>query len=153
MDQRTIDLRWLRLAREKSTWSKDPSTKVGAYIVRPDNTEVSSGYNGFPRKLEDRAEDLNDRDVKYRKTIHGEMNAMHFARESIEGCTLYTYPFQSCHNCTPHVIQRGITRVVAPRMSEDIASRWSDSVRWSMEMFEEAGVEVVLYDIEELDEL
>jgi deoxycytidylate deaminase len=34
-------------------WSKDPSTKVGAVIVRPDLTVASIGYNGFPRGMSD----------------------------------------------------------------------------------------------------
>ena len=46
------DRRFLRLAREVASWSKDPSTKVGAVLVDPlDNTIVSLGYNGFPRRV------------------------------------------------------------------------------------------------------
>lgn len=36
------DQRFLELAKVVSTWSKDPSTKTGAVIVRPDKTEAVS---------------------------------------------------------------------------------------------------------------
>lgn len=86
------DLRFLRLSQCISTFSKDPSTKVGAVIVRPDKTIASMGFNGFPKKLKDDAR-YNDREVKYSLIVHGEINAILFAKESLTGYTLYTYPF------------------------------------------------------------
>ena len=41
------ETRFLEMARLVSGWSKDPSTKVGAVIVRPDKTIASVGYNGI----------------------------------------------------------------------------------------------------------
>jgi deoxycytidylate deaminase len=38
--------------------SKDPSTKVGCVIVNDDNVILSTGFNGFPRGIE---EDWKDR--------------------------------------------------------------------------------------------
>lgn len=84
---------YLRGAEWISSASKDPSTKVGAVIVRPDRTVASVGYNGFPRKIADTPERLNDRDTKYELIVHGEMNAMAWAREPVDGYTLYTWPF------------------------------------------------------------
>lgn len=43
------DERFIELARLVATWSKDPSTKVGAVIVRPYRTVASVGFNGFAR--------------------------------------------------------------------------------------------------------
>jgi deoxycytidylate deaminase len=37
------DQRFMDLAAHVSTWSKDPSTKVGSVIVRLDRTVVSRG--------------------------------------------------------------------------------------------------------------
>jgi len=46
--------RWfLDMAEFVSGKSKDPSTKCGAVITRPDHTVVSMGYNGFPRGVEE----------------------------------------------------------------------------------------------------
>ena len=44
-----------------STWSKDPSTQIGAIAVK-DKRLVSTGYNGFPRNIEDLDERWNNRE-------------------------------------------------------------------------------------------
>jgi dCMP deaminase len=48
------DIRFIELAKHVSTWSKDPSTKVGAIIATEDRRVLSMGYNGFPRGCPDR---------------------------------------------------------------------------------------------------
>ena len=48
-DRDKWDRRFLKIAREGATWSKDPSTQVGAVIVDQDQRVVSLGYNGPPR--------------------------------------------------------------------------------------------------------
>lgn len=118
---------FLRIADVAASKSKDPSTKVGAVIVRPDRTIVSVGYNGFPRGVADTPERLNDRPTKYSLIVHGEMNAILSARESLEGCTLYTVPFMPCDRCFVHVIQTGIKRVVFPSPTADQLSRWKEA--------------------------
>lgn len=115
---------YIDLAKTISTRSKDPSTKTGAVIVRPDNSVCSVGYNGFPRGMKDDPADYNDREVKYSKIIHCEMNALLYARETVKGYTLYTYPFLSCDRCFAHMVQAGITRFVAPKPTEDALTRW-----------------------------
>ncbi len=107
------DIRFLRLAREVSTWSKDPSTKVGAIIIDRKKRIVSVGYNGFPRTVKDDKELYNDRAQKYRRVVHAEQNAILFAGKSdFSYHTLYTYPIPPCPNCTPLIIQTGIEKVV-----------------------------------------
>ena len=39
------NVRFLDLARFIAAWSKDPSTKVGAVLVRPDRTIAAVGFN------------------------------------------------------------------------------------------------------------
>ena len=53
--------RYLALAHHIAAWSRDPSTKVGAVLVRPDHTIASIGYNGFPRGVNDDPARLADR--------------------------------------------------------------------------------------------
>ena len=139
------DRRFLELAKHISTWSKDPSTKCGAVIVRPNKTIASVGYNGFPRGIDDDDERLNDREEKLNLTIHAEMNAILSAEEPIHRYTLYTYPFLPCDRCAVHVIQAGILTVVAPHLPKDLKERWMNSVDKSREYFNEAWVSVVLY--------
>ena len=72
------DLRFLKLAEHISNWSKDPSTKVGCIIVGEDREIRSTGFNGFPRGIEDSEERLNDRTQKYPLICHAEENAIMF---------------------------------------------------------------------------
>ena len=138
------DARFLELADLVASWSKDPSTKTGAVIVRPDRTIASIGYNGFPRGLSDDVTYLRDRETKYSRTVHCEMNAILSAREPLHGYTLYTVPFLSCDRCFVHVVQSGIKVVVAPRCTDpDKLSRWGAAFRTVRSMAKEAGVEVV----------
>lgn len=119
------DLIFLEETMRLSFRSKDPSTKVGALIVSPDRRKKFSGYNGFPSKMEDQPEWYEDRNEKYERIIHGEMNALILAGADVQGYTLYTWPFMSCHRCFVHMAQAGITRFVSPVATGDAAKRWA----------------------------
>ena len=125
----TWDVRFMRLAREVSSWSKDPSTKVGAILVR-DRRIVATGYNGFPRGMLDDFR-LEVRDLKYKRVIHAEMNALLFAGpDGARGATVYIYGMRGpCNNCTKHMIQAGIRKVVCcgPEPRADWACELDDS--------------------------
>lgn len=136
------DQRMLDLAQQFATWSKDPSSKVGAVIVDSKRRVIGHGYNGFPRRIKDRPERYQDRAVKYPRVVHAELNAILNAvlPRELEGSTLYvTHP--SCSECAKAIIQSGITRVVWP---EPIDSEWYEAHGGAvaLEMFAEAGVEV-----------
>ena len=133
--------RFLVLAEHIATWSKDPSTKVGAVIVDADRRIISTGYNGFPRDVEDLDQRLNNRDVKYEMIVHGEINAIVFANQSLQGTTLYTWPFMPCSRCAGIVIQSGIRTVVAPYNDNP---RWKLSFELTEQMFREAGVRLII---------
>jgi dCMP deaminase len=133
------DRRFLDMAKLVSSWSKDPSTKVGAVITDDENRIISVGYNGFPREVIDNESRLNDRELKYQVIIHAEMNAIMFANKSLKGCTLYTYPFEPCSKCASVIIQSGIKRVVSYPNCKD---RWESSFEISRKLFQESGVEL-----------
>ena len=131
----------LDLARLVATWSKDPSTGVGAVITDPNNRIASMGFNGFPRGVQDDTEQTMDRDERLRRTIHAEDNALLFAQRSVVGCTIYvTHP--PCAKCAAKIVQAGITRVVCPTPTAAFAERWSSDMMSAAEMFSEAGVVV-----------
>lgn len=140
--RQTWDEYFLGIAEAVSKRSKDPSTKCGAVIVRPDRTIAATGYNGFPRDIEDKPELLADREEKLKRVIHAEMNAILTAREPIKGYTLYTYPFLTCERCAVHVIQAGIVRVVAMPPNLEQIERWSHSLSLARKLYIEANVEV-----------
>lgn len=137
------DAFYIGMAQYMATASKDPSTKVGAVIVRPNNTIASVGYNGFPRGMKDDPELYADRPTKYSRIVHAEMNAILNAQGSVEGCTLYTSALPPCDRCAVFVVQAGISRVVYEEPSAALADRWGDSLAKSLAIFAEAGIPCV----------
>lgn len=135
--------RFFDLARLVATWSKDPSTQVGAVIVRPDRTIVSVGYNGFPRGTDDHHQLLNNREMKLRRTVHAEVNAILTAKQNLEGCTLYVTPLHPCASCAGIIVQSGIKEVFAELAKEPNQS-WIEDFNTASRMFKEAGVQVHL---------
>ena len=137
------DNRFIELAKHISTWSKDPSTKVGCVVVGEDREIRSTGFNGFPRGIEDDSERLSDRSQKYPLICHAEENAiMHAARIglALKGCTAYvTWP--PCTRCARSLIQAGISEVVIPAGLE-IPGRWKEDFERSMALLRESGVAI-----------
>jgi dCMP deaminase len=133
------DNRFLELADRIGAWSKDPSTRVGAVIVRPDRTLVSVGYNGFPRGVVDTDERYKNREVKYQLVVHAEINAIITAKEPLDGYTLYVSPLHPCPQCAAAIIQTGIKRVVS---RESGRGDWKERLKLSQAMFNEAGVKL-----------
>ena len=132
------DKRYLNLARLVASWSKDPSTQVGAVLVR-DNKIVSVGFNGFPHGVADDDRLLN-RKTKLGMIIHAEMNAILHAERDLYCATMYTWPMMSCSNCAAAMIQAGVIRHVAPKSTE--YPKWSHSHNLTRKMFAEAGLEL-----------
>lgn len=148
------DHRFMRLAREISSWSKDPSSKIGAVIVNDDRRILATGYNGFPRGIEDTVERLNDREQKYPRIVHGEMNALMnalYSGVSVKDATIYVYGLPVCSECTKSVIQAGIKRVVII-FTHHNPGKWE--TQWnelSWPMYNEAGVSVTYMNPDKLD--
>lgn len=137
---------FLGMAKYMCCASKDPSTKCGAVIVRPDRTVASVGFNGFPKHSSDDPELYENRETKYARIVHAEMNAILHAREDLTGYTIYTHQIPligpSCDRCTAHIIQAGIIRVVSYTHPET-PERWRESIAQAQAMYKDAGVEVV----------
>ena len=133
------DQRFLELAKQISTWSKDPSTQVGCVVVGPDREIRSTGFNGLPRGIEDTSERLNNREIKYPMICHAEENAiMHAARTgiSLKNCVAYvTWP--PCTRCARSLIQAGVSEIVYPKEVE-IPERWEADFDMSLNMFKES---------------
>jgi dCMP deaminase len=141
--------RFLELAQHISTWSKDPSTRVGVVAVSPDKQILSVGYNGFPRGVSDYPARLSDRETKYRLTSHAEMNCIYNAVHNgvpLKGSFLYVYGCPVCCECAKGIIQAGISEVIIQEINKDKAlydekyANWYDSWKHSVELFNEAGL-------------
>ena len=135
--------RYMDLAEQVSTWSKDPNTKVGAVIVGSKGQILTQGYNGFPRGIRDTPKRLNDRDRKLSLVVHAEMNAIFNATYngvSLDGATLFVYGLPICSECAKGIIQVGIAKVVIVKEKISIRPHWEESWKMTQEMFREAGV-------------
>ena len=137
------DTRFMKLAREISTWSKDPSSKIGAVIVNDDRRILATGYNGFPKGIGDTEERLNDREQKYPRIVHAEMNALMNALYngvSVKNATIYVYGLPVCPECTKSIISAGIKRIVISPDPYVYITPWTE--KWknvSYEMIKEVG--------------
>jgi dCMP deaminase len=141
------DERFIRIAHEVASWSKDPGTTVGAVLVQ-DKRILATGYNGFPSGIDDNLSRYVDREVKLAYTVHAEVNALLNAAKNgarTEGSFLYT-TFHPCVNCAASVIQGGIKRVICPAV-EAAPVRWHKSFAQARDLLGEAGVEVLNYGV------
>lgn len=142
-------IRYLKLAQEVATWSKDPSTQVGAVVVGSKGQILSQGYNGFPRGISDSNKRLNDRDVKLSFIVHAEMNAIYnatYSGVSLDGSTIFIHGLPACSECAKGIIQVGIKRVVVSKQCIEARPHWNDSWNKSKSMFAEAGVAIFVVD-------
>ena len=140
------DRRFLALAAQVATWSKDPSTKAGAVIVDSERRIVSTGFNGFSRGIEDAPELLNDRAKKYRMILHAELNAILFAQRDLIGCTIYVHPMPPCAQCAAAIIQSGIEKVVTITPSAAHQKRWWSDWMIALQMYQQAGIAFLLLE-------
>jgi len=143
------DIRFLQLTKQISKWSKDPNTKVGAVIVRPDKSIISTGFNGFPIGCNDNYDLYNNKENKLKQIIHAELNAILLARINLQDCIMYVYPpgvGPSCNQCVIAIIQSGIKRIVHYIKTDSrCKSSWTEPAILGLNLFKEAGVEVTIY--------
>tara|TARA_B100000963_G_scaffold343978_1_gene346365 strand:- start:15653 stop:16123 length:471 start_codon:yes stop_codon:yes gene_type:complete len=137
------DKKYIRLAREISTWSKDPSTQIGAVAIGKKGQVLAQGYNGFPRGIEDKEDRLNNRKEKYKYVVHAEMNCIYNATYngvSLNGSTIYIYGLPVCSECAKGLIQVGVKRVVSTPVTDATPEQWAVSTKLTKALFKEAGV-------------
>ena len=131
-------LRFLALAKHVATWSKDPSTKVGAVAVSHNKSVLETGYNGLPRGVNDLPERM-ERPAKYIWTAHAEENLVaHAARERLGGSIVYV-THMCCAACTRMLINAGVSEVV---VGNGKTSMPEEQFTAAYTMFAEAGVTV-----------
>ena len=131
--QRTLDYRYLRMAKIWAENSYCKRRKVGALVVK-DQMIISDGYNGTPSGFDNVCEDSRDLTLPY--VLHAEANAItKLARSSnnSDGSTLYVTA-SPCIECAKLIIQAGIRRVVYAKKY-----RLEDGIA----LLQRAGIEVI----------
>ncbi len=157
------DKKFLKLATEIATWSKDTSHKVGAVIVGHDREIISTGYNGMCRGVDDNIPERHERPQKYEWFEHAERNSIYNAARMgarLKGTTLYCASLSapeikamSCTDCTRAIIQSGIVRLVCEPLGEEFKTLaesmggWRKSCYTSIKMLAECGVELSYIDL------
>ena len=141
-----FDSYFIAIADAVRSKSKDLSSKVGAVIVGPERQIVSTGFNGFPRGIDEKDKSRWDREIKYLYIEHAERNAIYNAARHgipLRGCSIYLVgfgpPTVPCTECAKAIIQSGIVRVVGFAARE--ASRfWVEDLLFASSLLTEAGI-------------
>ena len=138
-----------QLANTVKLKSKDKYTQIGAVIVGKDGEIVSTGYNSFPRGLDDGLDYRQERPEKYYWFEHAERNAIYNAARigvSTKGTTMYLSCGLPCADCARGIINSGIKRIFCERVDVTKGELWKESQERSWDMFMETGVKVCFYD-------
>lgn len=138
-----------QLANTVKLKSKDKYTQIGAVIVGKDGEIVSTGYNSFPRGLDDGLNYRQERPEKYYWFEHAERNAIYNAARigvSTKGTTMYLSCGLPCADCARGIINSGVTRIFCERVDVTKGEMWKESQERSWDMFMETGVKVCFYD-------
>lgn len=146
MSKEPWDDYFMRMAELVASRSDDIHTKVGTVLVGPDKEIRSTGYNGFPRKVLAYSYRL-ERPTKYLYMSHSEVAAIGNAAlhgASTKGCTAYV-THRPCFSCAQLLIQSGIAKVYY--CDGEVKSDSPDAEAAVMEMFAEAGVELILVNM------
>jgi dCMP deaminase len=120
----------LDIAKVAAKKSKDPWRKVGACLLRHDNTVAGVGFNGFPAGMR---EDWQDRDKRRLYIVHAEQNALRYVKPN--ECGLIAVTLLPCNDCLKAIASHGIKTVVY----QDIYDRDATSI----ELAKDFGVELV----------
>jgi dCMP deaminase len=140
---------FINIAEQVKLKSKDKRTQIGVVVVGKDNEIVSTGYNSFPRGIDDNISDRQERPEKYFWFEHAERNAIYNAARigvSTLGTTMYMTCGMSCSDCARAIINSGVSKIVLRKGKGAKGNKWNESAERSMKMFEEADVIVEYYD-------
>lgn len=140
---------FLLIAENVKLKSKDISTQIGAVIVGKNNEILSTGYNSFPRGLDDTLDERQERPEKYFWFEHAERNAIFNAARvgtPIEGSTIYITSGPPCCDCARGLINAGIKKIYCKKeCTTKNKDMWGESQKRSLKMLNECGVEVIYY--------
>ncbi len=137
------DNRFLEVARLVSTWSKDPSTKVGAVAVGSDRRIIAQGYNGFNSGSKDLLEDYENRETKYQNVIHAESNIIFNScnhQVSLRLATVFLFGTYPCPECVKALAQVGIARIVFQLGQSSNQGFWKQNFEISKRIMRELQV-------------
>ena len=140
---------FLGIAEQVKIKSKDQSTQIGAVIVGKDKEILSTGYNSFPRGLNDNKPERQERPEKYFWFEHAERNAIYNAARvgtPLKGSTIYLTSGLPCMDCARGIVNSGIKTVYCKEVcTTKNKEKWEESQKKSLQLLLECGVVVNYY--------
>jgi dCMP deaminase len=140
---------FLNIAEQVKQKSKDQSTQIGAVIVGEDKEVLSTGYNSFPRGLDDSLPERQERPEKYFWMEHAERNAIYNAARigvSLKNSTIYLTSGLPCMDCARGIVNSGIKTVYCKQIcTTKNKDKWDESQKKSLELLGECDVDVIYY--------
>ena len=140
---------FLNIAEQVKRKSKDQSTQIGAVIVGEDKEVLSTGYNSFPRGLDDSLPERQERPEKYFWMEHAERNAIYNAARigvSLKNSTIYLTSGLPCMDCTRGIVNSGIKTVYCKQIcTTKNKDKWDESQKKSLELLRECDIDVIYY--------
>lgn len=140
---------FLNIAETIKLKSKDKSTQIGAVIVGNDNEILSTGYNSFPRGMDDNIQERQERPEKYFYMVHAEINSIINAARigvSTKNSTIYLTCGIPCTDCAKGIINAGIKIVWCKEIcTTKNKEKWEESQKRSIQLFDECGIQVFFY--------
>ena len=129
--------------------SKDQSTQIGAVVVGEGNNVLSTGYNSFPRGLDDSLQERQERPEKYFWMEHAERNAIYNAAlegVSLKNSTIYLTSGLPCMDCARGIVNSGIKTVYCKEVcTTKNKEKWVESQSKAKQLLNECGVNVIYY--------
>lgn len=140
---------FLNIAEQVKQKSKDQSTQIGAVIVGEDNEVLSTGYNSFPRGMDDSKQERQERPEKYFWFEHAERNAIYNAARvgmALKNSTIYLTSGVPCMDCSRGIVNSGIKVIWCKRTcTTKNKEKWEESQLKSIQLLNECGVQVMFY--------
>jgi dCMP deaminase len=153
LDTEQTNMNWteyfLNIAEQVKLKSKDQSTQIGAVIVGTDNEVLSTGYNSFPRGMDDNKQERQERPEKYFWFEHAERNAIYNAARvgiPLKGSVIYLTSGLPCMDCARGIVNSGIKTVYCKEVcTTKNKEKWVESQTKSLQLLQECGVDVIYY--------
>lgn len=140
---------FLNIAETIKLKSKDKSTQIGAVIVGNDNEILSTGYNSFPRGMDDNIKERQERPEKYFYMVHAEINSIINAARigvSTKNSSIYLTCGIPCTDCAKAIINAGIKTIYCKQIcTTKNKEKWEESQKRSIQLFDECGIQVFFY--------
>ena len=140
---------FLNIAEQVKLKSKDQSTQIGAVIVGIDNEVLSTGYNSFPRGMDDSKQERQERPEKYFWFEHAERNAIYNAARvgtPLKNSTIYLTSGLPCMDCARGIVNSGIKIVYCKEVcTTKNKEKWDESQKKSLQLLLECGISVKYY--------